>query len=126
MLLASIDTLTPTAPDTSIIAPSRTRLRWPALTATWPPVARVIEPFWKSTVPPLTISMRDWSVRSATALRWLNCPPIRLAGVPSSLIRSLSFWLLRAVLALASSRIAVVLPSPRVMLPVVSLAELSK
>jgi hypothetical protein len=29
------------------------------VTATWPPVARVIEPSLKSTVPPLTISMRD-------------------------------------------------------------------
>ena len=26
-----------------------------ALTATWPPVARVIEPFWKSTVPPVGV-----------------------------------------------------------------------
>jgi hypothetical protein len=52
MLLFSIATLTPrhrTRRSSRRRAPGCAL----ALTATWPPVARVIEPFWNSTLPPL-------------------------------------------------------------------------
>ena len=70
-------TCTPIAPDTSSRAPSATVLR-PApaftLTAIWPPVAKVVELPSNSTLPPETISMRDWSRRSSSLERLSNTP----------------------------------------------------
>ncbi|MNK89751.1 hypothetical protein D3C87_1097700 [compost metagenome] len=106
-LFADIATLTPTAPETSSWAPSRTRLRLPALTASCPPVARVSESPRNSTVPALPISMRDWSRRSLTSEIFCS---VVTAGP-----RMASRWLSSAiVLPSSSTTMAVVAPRPRV------------
>ena len=107
---------TPTAPDTSMRAPSRTRLRCLASTTTWPPVASVSESFWNSTVPPLATSTRERSRRSLPA-RLKFWPSCSTAGAMSA-VR----WLSSAVVPLVSSTTAVVLPSPSVTLPAVPTA----
>ncbi|MNT42792.1 hypothetical protein D3C72_1792280 [compost metagenome] len=89
-------------------APSRTRARPAASTATCPPVASVMEPFLKSTPPALLISTSDWSRRYLSPERMLPVPFTTGAT-------RLSRWLSRAV-ALSSSQIAVVAPSAKVTL----------
>ncbi|PMQ04076.1 hypothetical protein JaAD80_28625 [Janthinobacterium sp. AD80] len=104
-LLAAIATFTPTAPETSSCAPSRSRLRLAAFTAIWPPVARVSESPMNSTVPALPISMRDWSRRSLTSEIFCSADT---AGP-----RMASRWLSSAVvLPSSSTRMAVVAPRP--------------
>ncbi|MNU52124.1 hypothetical protein D3C71_411280 [compost metagenome] len=116
MLLDSIASFTPTAPDTSMRAPSRTRLRSFASTTTWPPVASVSEPAWNSTVPPLATSTRDRSRRSLPASTMLPVPSWT-AGAMSP-----ARWLSSAVAPPVSSTMAVVLPSPNRTWPVAPVA----
>ena len=111
-LLFSIATGTPTAPATSRMAPSRTRLRLAACTAIWPPVASVMEPDAKSTVPALEISTRDSSRRSAPAATIGELAAVVAAGA-----RKPSRWLSSASAPLRSNRMAVVPPSAKVILP---------
>ena len=110
-LLFSMATGTPTAPATSSTAPSRSRLRCAACTAICPPVAKVMEPDAKSTVPELLISTRDSSRRSL--------PPGAQAESDAAMTgaRRPSRWLSSASAPLRSSRMAVVPASARVILP---------
>ncbi len=113
-LLASIATRTPTAPATSMRAPSRTLLRL-ASTSTWPPVASVSESPRNSTSPPLAMRTSDWSRRCATPSPALSESLIIALRCTSS-----------AVVALSSSRIAVTLPVSSVTLPAASAVSLSR
>ncbi len=82
-----------------------------ACTAICPPVASVIDPVAKSTVPELLISTRDNSRRSAPAATTVAS----VAGVTGT--RRPSRWLSSASAPLRSSRMAVVPDSARVILP---------
>jgi hypothetical protein len=130
-LFEAIATCTPTAPETSSRAWLATLLRPFALTATWPPVARVSEPPSKPTSPPETISTRDRSRRSSMRARLSNTP-----GVTGTVMRARSCfadsaikasrWLSSALPALSSSTMALVACAPMVTLPSASLAEFSR
>ena len=57
--LADTGSTVPVVPETSMTEPVSANTRLPAEAVTWPPCAMVSEPFLKSMVPPVTISMRD-------------------------------------------------------------------